>query len=1225
MFNWFASLESELQYAIIKGIPNCLRRQSRRIMGNCAQRLRGSHKTPGAILDRVISQASEQDDCLLYKLANYKGGGELVDAYNIGGSAEVDALIREQFGVFMYNNGKGRTITETDYLKWYCRGKDTVRKVGLRWGFMSGYSLVNGNNGKGRTITKTDYLKWYCRGKDTVSLTVDENFNRYDPLLKWRDHEGCWKMDYRGSLGETLLHVLIICNTRLHTKLAKILLQAFPKLALDVVEGEEYLGASPLHLAIAYNNVDFSNMLIDVGADVNQRAIGSFFQPYDQQGQHPKSQTTYEGLAYFGEYPLVWAACCNNEAVYNYLLEHGGDPNIQDQYGNMVLHLLVVNDNLDMYGYSLRHPRKRAENGILNKAGLTPLTLACKLGRSEIFQEMMELSAVEFWRYSNITCSGYPLNAVDTILPSGKINHQSALMIILSGEKAEHLDMLEGGVVQRILEEKWKTFARLSFLKRLLICFLHLITLGVAVVLRGESLTDGESWSEVDIVRYCAELSTCLGCLFYCVISQGSELMLQGVVVFTKNLLRAPAKCIFFISNIMLLSIFPFRVLGHVIEDCRMCTYIEEQLLAVAVPGSWFFLMFFAGAVRLTGPFVTMIFSMITGDMFTFGIIYGIMLLFFSQAYFFLYRGHSDFQSTKFAGYHYTWMGLFHTTLGEYDMDMEKTAYPIILTLVFCTFQVIVPILLLNMLIAMMGNTYALVIQQSEKEFVKQWANIVINLERAVSQEKAKEHLIQYSIKLGSGKEDGTEQRAVMVIRSKNKTRARQRKGALSNWKRLGRVLVDNLRHYQCNAWDLRTYIIDGENDGIIPGRGPIKPMKKGGGGPKPPPPGGGGQPPGAAGAAGLAPSGTATEEEEGPPPSAPSWLTGTVDNLAWQNDLNLDAKGGGGESTGDGGGLTGALSQLAFTNDLNLGGVDLPSSAAPATSKPVGSVPASRPAPAPATTDPTATKKPIATPAGQIHQKPKTPITNSTGKPTIVVEPNATKTAAQVLDAPKDTDQKSDPKMKFKKKRKPYRLPPTPKLFQIQGCTVTSSLESLSGLSEDSDLWEEEQRQNKNIPKEKEDIESQKIRGKVLPKSQDSKYLCVGNYDVSDMTPPLMGIIHPELTNGTIPGKDPHYSPLHDVAKDTSPPDPKLGRPTSVPPGIGRDGLPRGEPVHETSAIMNGVTLHEPLVNNLEKQKRRPWTAGGNLKPDRKIMKNSTSDVQPISKMLAWTQDDGL
>lgn len=36
----------------------------------------------------------------------------------------------------------------------------------------------------------------------------------------------------------------------------------------------------------------------------------------------------------------------------------------------------------------------------------------------------------------------------------------SALFIILNGTKQEHLNMLDGGIIQRLLEEKWKTFAR---------------------------------------------------------------------------------------------------------------------------------------------------------------------------------------------------------------------------------------------------------------------------------------------------------------------------------------------------------------------------------------------------------------------------------------------------------------------------------------------------------------------------------------------------------------------------------------------------------------------------------------------------------------------------------------------------------------------------------------------------------------------------------------------
>ena len=64
----------------------------------------------------------------------------------------------------------------------------------------------------------------------------------FDPLKKWKDHEACWKMEFRGSLGESLLHVLIMCDTKAHTRVAMILLKCFPKLALDCFEGEEYLG-----------------------------------------------------------------------------------------------------------------------------------------------------------------------------------------------------------------------------------------------------------------------------------------------------------------------------------------------------------------------------------------------------------------------------------------------------------------------------------------------------------------------------------------------------------------------------------------------------------------------------------------------------------------------------------------------------------------------------------------------------------------------------------------------------------------------------------------------------------------------------------------------------------------------------------------------------------------------------------------------------------------------
>lgn len=201
-----------------------------------------------------------------------------------------------------------------------------------------------------------------------------------------------------------------------------------------------------------------------------------------------------------------------------------------------------------------------------------------------------------------------------------------------------------------------------------------------------------------------------------------------------------------------------------------------------------------------------MIFSMITGDMFTFGIIYVIVLFGFSQAFFFLYRGHPQLDSSMFQSYPSTWMALFQTTLGDYNYaDLVNTTYPNLAKTVFIIFMIFVPILLLNMLIAMMGNTYAYVIEQSEKEWVKQWAKIVVTLERAVPQSDAKKYLEDYSIPLGPSNDDsGLELRGVMVIKSKSKTRAKQRKGAVSNWKYVGKVTLTALKKRGMTGEELR-------------------------------------------------------------------------------------------------------------------------------------------------------------------------------------------------------------------------------------------------------------------------------------------------------------------------------------------------------------------------------------------------------------------------------------
>ncbi|XP_063602518.1 uncharacterized protein LOC134778595 [Penaeus indicus] len=358
-----------------------------------------------------------------------------------------------------------------------------------------------------------------------------------------------------------------------------------------------------------------------------------------------------------------------------------------------------------------------------------------------------------------------------------------------------------------------------------------------------------------------------------------------------RGLVGNAPKAIFLFSNLLIILAVPCRVLYFFKADLDpVFRVLEDELMAYAVAGSWFMLMFFAGALKLTGPFVVMIYKMISGDMFTFSIVYVIMLLGFSQAFYFLYKHPKQDKDSKYINFGSTWMALFHMTLGDYDYTaMNFNIYSGMSKFVFLVFTIMLPIMLLNMLIAMMANTYSTVISMSEKEWVKAWAKIVIALERAISQEKAKTYLYMYSLPLGGGGDGGEEALGVMVIKSKDKTKAKQRKGALSNWKRVGRVTIDALHRRGVTGEFLRREMWGLQTAASTPVKGPTK--KKGG--------------PGMYGITGVGGGGSGVD------------IMGDALNQAM---FAADMDGDGIPDNGFGA-FSGAIDQLAFTHDLDFSG----------------------------------------------------------------------------------------------------------------------------------------------------------------------------------------------------------------------------------------------------------------------------------------------------------------
>ena len=81
-----------------------------------------------------------------------------------------------------------------------------------------------------------------------------------------------------------------------------------------------------------YDDINALKYLIDqFGMDVNQRSVnGHFVNGFEfKLAAKAIMESKYEGLAYYGEYPLALAACFANKEIYDFLIDKGADPNLR--------------------------------------------------------------------------------------------------------------------------------------------------------------------------------------------------------------------------------------------------------------------------------------------------------------------------------------------------------------------------------------------------------------------------------------------------------------------------------------------------------------------------------------------------------------------------------------------------------------------------------------------------------------------------------------------------------------------------------------------------------------------------------------------------------------------------------------------------------------------------------------------------------------------------------
>ncbi|KAK2187647.1 hypothetical protein NP493_158g00001 [Ridgeia piscesae] len=95
--------------------------------------------------------------------------------------------------------------------------------------------------------------------------------------------------------------------------------------------------------------------------------------------------------------------------------------------------------------------------------------------------------------------------------------------------------------------------------------------------------------------------------------------------------------------------------------------------------------------------------------------------------------------------------------------------YPALPKMIFVIYMIMVALLLINMLIAMMGNTYQLV-NETQKEWLRQWAKIILVVEQTVTTAERAQEQIKYSEEMKDGRRALTkEKEELQQLRKINK------------------------------------------------------------------------------------------------------------------------------------------------------------------------------------------------------------------------------------------------------------------------------------------------------------------------------------------------------------------------------------------------------------------------------------------------------------------------
>ncbi|KAM8953130.1 transient receptor potential cation channel subfamily V member 6-like [Pelodytes ibericus] len=530
----------------------------------------------------------------------------------------------------------------------------------------------------------------------------------------------------RGKMGETILHAAMMYG---NNQMIQTILKYVPSLVCERMSSIMYRGETALQIAILKQDAEMVKLLLEHGADVNSQTSCTCFT------QKKKCN------CYFGEFPLSFAACTGNEEIIKLLIEHGAPCDSQDSLGNTVFHILVLQQHTElachMYNLILTlMPLKDSDcaGDIENNDGFTPLKLAANEGNIEMFNFLVRKQRMTYWTIGSISYIIYDLTNIDTWMTP-----KSVLDIITTSQKPQVRKLVDVTPIKELLHQKWKSFGyknffiwMLSYLVYMTIftvaCFfrpLKPVTTGHAdnvTIMMHKSLYESYEQKE-DFLRLVGELITLSGAVII-LLSEITLLIKLSPKKYIGNASTGgPFSLLMAVYSVLVFSAAALRILGH-----------EEEAipLSLALIIGWCNSIYFARGFKMLGQFSIMIQKILFADLICWSCLVFIIIIGFSSAFYVMCQTLElnsdsylkDFSMTLYAATEMM-MGLTNLPLS----DSESTP---LIYITYSIYMVFVYLLLLNMLIAMMDNTYWTIADEREELWKIQIAATILVLERRI-------------------------------------------------------------------------------------------------------------------------------------------------------------------------------------------------------------------------------------------------------------------------------------------------------------------------------------------------------------------------------------------------------------------------------------------------------------------------------------------------------------